>query len=239
MNLIESGAAKITIIPTSWEGNNVSPTLFQRCEIPPHSRLYALMPYGLDTMLQESLTSYLNRLAWRHHISPLHLVAQEIAPHLNQSYSRNRLAAFSWSRAMSINGNGQMAREWASILEDLTCRSDLHLLTLHWWIADRVPYRLLRVQPAWCPTCYAEWKDLGIPIYEPLLWTCQAVTMCMKQHRKLEEHCPRCQSRQPFIRFQTTLDQCVRCKTWLGSSAPALPLPNAEAMEWQRWVIHA
>ncbi len=239
MSMIESGAVKVTIIPSSWVDNNVSPTLFQMSEIPPRSRLYALMPCGLDTMFQESLTSYLNRLAWRHHISPLHLVAQEIALRLNQSYSRNRLAAFGWSRAMSINGNGQMAREWATILEDLTCRSDLHLLTLQWWVGDMVPYRLLRVQPAWCPACYAEWKGQDMPIYEPLLWTFQAVTMCMKHRRKLEEHCPRCQKRQPFIRFQTTLDQCVRCNTWLGSSAPAPPQPNAEAMEWQRWVIHA
>jgi transcriptional regulator with XRE-family HTH domain len=140
---------------------------------------------------------------------------------------------------MNINGNGDLAREWASILEDLTCRSDLHLLTLQWWIGDMVPYRLLRVQPAWCPTCYAERKDQDMPIYEPLLWTFQAVTMCMKHCRKLEDHCPRCQKRQSFIRFQTTLDQCVGCNTWLGSSAPALPQPNAEAMEWQGWVIHA
>ncbi len=239
MSMIESGTVKVTIIPSSWAGNNVSSTLFQSSEIPPRSRLYALMPCGLDTMFQESLTSYLNRLAWRHHISPRHLVAQEIAPLLNQSYSRQDLAAFSWSRAMNINGNGQIAREWASILENLTCRPDLHLLTGRWWIGDMVPYRLLRVQPAWCPACYAEWKDQDMPLYEPLLWTFQAVTMCMRHHRKLEEHCPRCQSRQSFIRFQTTQGQCVRCKTWLGSSAPSPEQPNAEVMEWQRWVIHA
>src|SRR5260370_28407577 len=117
MSMTKASAVKVTMLPSSGAGNNVSPTLFQRSAIPPRSRLYALMPCGLDTMFQESLTSYLNRLAWRHRISPLHLVAQEIAPRLNQNYSRNRLAAFAWSRAMSINGNGQMARECASILE--------------------------------------------------------------------------------------------------------------------------
>src|SRR2546423_2268965 len=226
--MTEASAVKVRIIPSSWAGNNVKPLLFQMNAIPARSRLYALIPCGLDTMLQESLTSYLNRLAWQHHISPRHLVAQEIAPRLNRSYSRNRLAAFSWSRAMSINGNGELAREWATILEDLTCRSDLHLLTGHAWIGDMEPYRLLRVQPAWCPTCYAEWKDQDRPIHEPLLWAFQAVTICMKHHRKLEEYCSRCQKRQSFIRFQTALDQCVCCKTWLGSSAPALAEPNAE-----------
>src|SRR2546421_4719948 len=102
MSMIESGAIKVTILPTSWERNNVPPLLFQRNEIPPRSRLYDLAPCGLGTAWSESLISYLNRLAMLHHISPRHLVAEVIAPRLNQSYSRNRLAAFGWSRAMSI-----------------------------------------------------------------------------------------------------------------------------------------
>src|SRR6266700_5452997 len=121
MSMTKASAVNVTILPSSGPGNNVSPTLFQRSTILPRSRLYAPRPCGLDTVFQESLTSYLNRLGWRHHISPLHLVAQEIAPCLKQGYSRNRLAAFAWSRAMGINGNGPMAQEWASILEDLTC----------------------------------------------------------------------------------------------------------------------
>ena len=47
-------------------------------EIPSRSRLYGLVPCGLGTMFQESLTSYLNRLGWRHHVSPRDLVAQEL-----------------------------------------------------------------------------------------------------------------------------------------------------------------
>ncbi len=239
MSMTESSAVKVTVIPSSWAGNNVSPTLLQMSEAPPRSRLYGLVPCGLGTMFQESLTSYLNRLAWRHHISPRHLVAQEIVPHLIQSYSRNQLGAFSWSSAMSINGNGHMAREWATILEDLTKRSDLHLLTGHGWIGDLEPHRLLREKPAWCPACYAEWKAKEMPIYEPLLWAFQAVTMCMKHRRKLEEYCAHCERRQSFIRFQAALDHCTRCNTWLVSAAPSEEQPNPEAIEWQRWVMHA
>jgi uncharacterized protein (DUF983 family) len=236
MNKTGYGTVKVTPLRAQYMGLD---DRLLALGVPPRSRLYGPLPCGLDTMFQESLTSYLNRLAWRYYISPRHLVALEIAPLLSQCYSRQRLASFSWSRAMSINGNGDLAREWASILEDLTCRSDLHRLTSRWWIGDMVPYKLLRVQPAWCPACYAEWKDQDMPIYEPLLWTFQAVTICMKHRRKLVEYCPHCERRQSFIRFQTALDQCVRCNTWLGSSAPALPQPNAEAMEWQGWVIQA
>jgi transcriptional regulator with XRE-family HTH domain len=190
-------------------------------------------------MWQESLTSYLNRLAWLHHVPPLHLAAQEIVPHLTQSYSRNQLSVFSWSTSMSVNGNGSLAREWASILEGLTKRSDLHFLTLQWWVGDLPPHKLLRGKPAWCPACYAEWKDQGMPIYEPLLWIFPIVTMCLKHLCKLEEYCPRCEQRQSFIRVQTTLDECPHCKMWLGSPAPASVSLSSEAIEWQKWVISA
>jgi transcriptional regulator with XRE-family HTH domain len=209
----------------------------ERSEIPPRSKLYSLVPCGFGTVFTESLTSYLNRVAERHHVSPRHLVAQEILPRLRQSYSRRQLGVFSWGSAMSINGNRSTAREWASILEDLTCRSDLHLLTLQWWVGDLEPHQLLREKPAWCPICYAEWKDQEKPIYEPLLWTFRAVTTCMKHHCMLEDHCPNCERRQSFIRYQAVLDQCTRCNTWLGSTTGAPPDP--ETMKWQEWVISA
>ncbi len=212
---------------------------FTTNDIPARSKLYGLVPCGLGTVWQESLTSYLNRLARLHHVPPLHLAAQEIFPHLTQGYSRQHLSVFSWSTSASVNGNGSLAREWASILEGLTKRSDLHFLTLHWWVGDLPPHKLLREKPAWCPACYAEWKDKGIPIYEPLLWIFPTVTICMKHLCKLEEYCPGCERRQSFIRVQTALDQCTRCKTWLGSPTPALVSLNPETTEWQRWVVHA
>ena len=98
-----------------------------------------------------------------------------------------------------------------------------------------LPRKLLRDKPAWCPVCYVEWREAARPAYEPLLWECHPVTVCLKHHRKLESHCPYCQKQQPVIRFQTPLDQCARCNAWLGSEAKAGPEP--EGIEWQRWVI--
>ncbi len=232
MSMIENLAAKVTITRLQTE------ELFTRHDFPPRSKLYGLVPCGLGTVWYESLTSYLNRLARHHHVPAQHLVAQEIVPHLSHGYSRQQVAVFSWSSAMSVNGNGPLAREWASILEDLTRRSDLHFLTLQWWVGDLLPRKLLRKNPAWCPACYAEWKDQEMPIYEPLIWGCQPVTMCVKHSRKLESHCPRCERRQSFIRFQAALDQCTRCNAWLGTSAQASEEPVPEEIEWQRWVIY-
>jgi transcriptional regulator with XRE-family HTH domain len=233
MSMTKNLAVKVMIM------RQITEEKFTRNDIPSRSKLYRLVPCGLGTVWSESLTSYLNRLAWHHHVPPQHLVAQEIVPHLSQGYSRQQLSVFSWSTSMSVNGNGPLAREWASILEGLTKRSDLHFLTLQWWVGDLPPHKLLREKPAWCPACYAEWKDKGMPSYEPLLWIFQTVTICMKHLCKLEEYCPTCERRQSFIRFQTASDQCTRCKTWLGSPAPALVSLGSEIIEWQRWVIHA
>lgn len=234
--MIEASSVKVTITPSSWTGNTVEPLQFQMCEIPPRSKLYDLVPCGLGTAWQESLTSYLNRLAWRHHIPPRHLAAQELFPRLSQSYSRRQLGVFSWNSAMSINGNNATAQEWAGILEDLTKRSDLHLLTAQYWVGDLPSHKLLREKPGWCPECFAEWKDREKPIYEPMVWAFQTVTTCLKHHRKLEDHCPHCQKRQPIIRLQTSPGYCVRCKTWLGSLASGSEQPNPETIEWQEWV---
>lgn len=216
-------------------GEKIFSSPFERSEIPPRSKLYSLVPCGLGTVFTESLTSYLNRLAKHHHVSPQHLAAQEIVPHLSHGYSRAQLAVFSRSNAMSVNGNGPLAQEWASTLEDLTRRSDLRFLTFRWWVGDLLPHKLQRENPAWCPACYAEWREAALPVYEPLLWGCQLVTLCMKHHRKLESHCPRCERPQLFIQLQAPLDQCARCKAWLGSETSEESVP--EGIEWQRWVI--
>ena len=233
MNRTETSPVKVTLMRYATEEP------FKSNDIPARSKLYGLAPCGLGTVWTESLTSYLSRLARHHHVPPRHLVAQEIVPHLGQGYSRNHLSVFSWSTAMSVNGNGPLAQEWSSILEGLTKRPDLHSLTLQWWVGDLPPHKLLREKPAWCPACYAEWKEQGMPIYEPLLWIFPTVTICLKHLCKLEEYCPGCERRQPFIRFQTALDQCPRCKTWLGSPAPESASLSSDAIEWQRWVIHA
>ncbi len=164
---------------------------------------------------------------------------QELLPSLNKRISRQQLSGFSWSSAMNINGNGTSAREWATTLEQLTTRADLHFLTLQWWVGDLPSHQLLREKPAWCPGCYAEWKDQEMPIYEPLLWTFQTVTICMKHLCKLEDRCPRCQKRQSFIRVQTALEHCTRCNMWLGSRAQASEPLDSEVIVWQGWVFDA
>src|SRR4051812_37868093 len=106
-------------------GEKIFSLPFERGEIPPRSKLYSPVPCGLGTVFTESLTSYLNRLAGLHHVSPRRLAMQEIIPRLRQTYSSQRFSCFCWSSAMSLNGNGPQAREWVTIIEELTHISDL------------------------------------------------------------------------------------------------------------------
>src|SRR6266702_5854047 len=92
MSMTENPVVKVMLML------HITEEQFTRNDIPARSKLYGLAPCGLGTVWQESLTSYLNRLAWRHHIPPRHLVAQELLPRLSQSYSRRQLGGFSCPR---------------------------------------------------------------------------------------------------------------------------------------------
>src|SRR5690348_5275653 len=82
-------------------------------EMPPRSKLYCLAPLRMGTVEIESLTSYIQRLAWAYRVNPRVLVAEVILPHLsNKSYpDPGHLGSFSRTRSMSINGAGEVARD--------------------------------------------------------------------------------------------------------------------------------
>src|SRR6266487_6066650 len=96
--------------------------------VPPRSRLYDLVPYEIGTPWCESLTGYINRLGWTHHVPPRALVAQEIVPRLDE---HQRLVApvgvFGTKWAMSLNGAGAATRPWMEVLGYLTTRFDFPL----------------------------------------------------------------------------------------------------------------
>ncbi len=57
--------------------------VLQLADRPPRSRLYGIVPREGGTLWAECLTSYLNRLSWRHGLSPRSLVAHELVPLLS------------------------------------------------------------------------------------------------------------------------------------------------------------
>jgi TniQ len=233
MSMMVSSAFSVHIL-SPWRED-------QGSNIPARSRLYRLEPQAMGSLWQESFTSYLNRLGWAHHISPRAMVVQEVIPHLDktQALSRQWIGALSRGSAMNMNGVGSLALEWSKILEHLTARSDLHLLTLRWWVGDLSSRGHLRTCPAWCPACYAEWKKQEVCIYQPLLWYIKVVTTCPKHSRLLESTCPNCQKNQSLIALRTRPGYCTQCNQWLGIS-PDEELPHKieeELAQWQQWVL--
>src|SRR5438876_11552341 len=87
-------------------------------EMPPRSKLYCLAPLGMGTVEIESLTSYIQRLAWAYRVNPRAVVAEVIRPHLSTTYyvEPGRLGSFSRTRSMGINGAGEVARDRAQTL---------------------------------------------------------------------------------------------------------------------------
>jgi DNA-binding phage protein len=208
------------------------------------SRLYGLVPYEIRTIWRESLTGYINRLGWAHHVSPRAFAAQEIIPRLDEHLrlSIPHVTMFSTQRAMNLNGAGDMVRSWVAILEQLTARMDLHLLTLPGWIGDLSPRRVLRETPVWCPSCLSEWQVEEHPLYQPFFWMLQMVTLCPRHRTPLVNRCPHCQKRQMILatnEFQP--GECTHCASWLGAETDSSShlVDDEELVAWQEWVLLA
>src|SRR6266568_2887947 len=214
-----------------------------RIDLPPRSRLYSLVPLGIGTLRVESLTSYINRLAWLYRISPRILVAAEIIPYLSGSYyfqsSPRAISKFCHQEAISINSFGETPADWSATIEGLTQQAGLQKLTLGEWASGIPSRRLFRVAPAWCPACYSDWQEKQLPIYQPLLWMLQVVTSCTQHKRKLEEQCNHCQKRQPVFPSKTQPGHCPQCGAWLGLSVEIAEEPeiDEEELVWQNWVV--
>ena len=204
------------------------------------SRLYSLVPHEIGTIWCESLTGYINRLGWVHHVSPRALAAEVIVPHLDE---RQRLIApvsvFGTKWAMSLNGASAMTGPWIDVLNHLTARTDLHLLTLPFWVGDLSPRWQLRDTPAWCPLCLSEWQAKGYALYQPLLWMIRVVTICPHHRTLLVNRCPHCQKPQLVLVSKTTQPgECTSCTRGLGTeaNAPSSQGGSEELIAWQEWI---
>jgi hypothetical protein len=99
-------------IRSSWTATRRQPNASQELHIRPRTRLYSLAPCEMGTIWRESLTGYINRLGWTHHVAPRALVAQEVASQLSDEQPISVLAHFSgfgYQGALVLNGHGVQA----------------------------------------------------------------------------------------------------------------------------------
>jgi TniQ len=235
--MIDAPAFAVHLLPFWRESQEA----FQESDLPARSRLYSLTPYALETIWRESLTGYLNRLGWTHHVSPRAFVAEMLIPHLKKDLGQPLPtgAMFGAHGSMSLNGAGELSSTGVALLKHLTMRTDLHLLAWPWWVGDLPHRRQLRETPAWCPSCLAEWKREARPLYQPLLWMFQIITLCPRHRRPLVDRCPCCQKRQMILATnQTQPGECTSCGTFLGEEIRDFSgQPGDEQTAWQEWVF--
>ena len=213
-------------------------TILHMRGVPPRSRLYGLVPCSINTTWTESLTSYINRLGWAYRVSPGELVAQELIPLLGTDQPLYQLTAFCRHPAIVLNGNGDVARKWSVLLEQLTGRSDLSFLTLQRGIGNLSSRGQLRRRPAWCSACYTQWREQEVSIYQPLLWQYQVVSVCPKHKQLLQTQCPQCHRSQSVISTKRFYPgACTQCGAWLGASTGTQA--SDDEIVWQQWVFNA
>jgi hypothetical protein len=216
---------------------------------PPRSRLYSLEPIGVGTAFVEGLTGYVSRLAEAHSVSVGDLVGRELAengpgslplvyPIKRLEYSRRLWHCFSGA-TYSLNGTAESTRSWIDILQAKTCRTELRMLTLL-PIAEILPETgLFRKRRAWCPDCFRSWRRKGDSLYEPLLWSLRAATVCSLHRRPLQESCPWCKhSSRPLAVFARP-GHCSRCQRWLGVHGEDSSGCNHGELGHPLWVANA
>ncbi|WP_299095427.1 TniQ family protein [uncultured Metabacillus sp.] len=184
------------------------------------SRLFNIEPEGMNTPYIESLTSYINRLANRHTVLVGTIVKKILTQELDKTYLKNIAIKGGdgfYKSSNAINGVGQMANDFVSVMERLTTRNDLENTTLL-SLAEVFPTRgLSRNKKAWCPDCLEEMKLQG-EIYEPLIWSIQAVKVCPRHKVNLIEQCPFCKTNPYFLDRSSNPGYCSKCLNWLGES---------------------
>ena len=188
--------------------------------IPARSRLFPLEPIGIGTPYVESLTSYLTRLAEAHTVHLGVLASKEIKPVVPKSYKSKDLFGIKHHTG-SVNGTGTIATDVVQALEKLTMRNELASLTLLRWSHVFPQRQLNRHTKAWRPVCYQNWYSNNKTIYDPLMWSFQAVDICLEHKIPLQTYCPSCLSELPPLANNSRPGYCskLRAVAWEANSS--------------------
>jgi transcriptional regulator with XRE-family HTH domain len=117
------------------------------------------------------------------------------------------------------NGLNASATNMVEALAHLTERSDLQFLTLLPFSALFSHKKLLRRNKAWCSRCFETWYQAQSPIYEPLLWCLESVSLCHLHGQYLQSCCPYpdCGRVSPPLAARSQPGYCPWCQRWLGA----------------------
>jgi AraC-like DNA-binding protein len=143
----------------------------------------------------------------------------------------------------TINGMTPWAERYTEVLQELTSRRDLRSLALI-NLSQVVNHKsALRDFYAWCPDCYAEQKEHGQEVYDYLLWTIDAVTVCPVHSAPLTTYCLSCGQEQRALSLNSRAGYCHHCNAWLGThdgnNLTHHDPYSEEDWDWRMWKSHA
>jgi transcriptional regulator with XRE-family HTH domain len=199
------------------------------------STLYHLEPQGIGTPWVESLSSYINRLATAHRITTVDLINRiicneetSIIPKVDtQFYSQN---------ASSLNGVGKYAFEFTRILQKLTLRNDIILLSMLPWrkVIDPGGKGLTTKTKQWCPFCFNDQVNNGNIVYEHLIWSLAINKTCSIHKVPLQNMCPQCFNKQPPLSRRIPVGYCSLCGHTL-SEINGVDFNSKKISHWSLW----
>lgn len=184
------------------------------------TQLFSLPLMGQGDSSTESLTSYITRISKAHSVSVGLFVNDVLAPQLKKPYlSKMALAGGTrfYVRSRSYNGMGETARALVLLLTTLTRRPALDTATMIHFAPFISSRNLVRPTKAWCPLCLEEMARSNT-LYEPLLWSLQAVKHCPKHLVPLQNLCPTCDKTIMYLQRRAEIGLCPHCGTFLGST---------------------
>lgn len=194
-------------------------------EMPKRTALASLCPVGLGTPWVESLSSYFQRLADHHGVSPKLLARELVLPRMHLSNRTSGIQADRYWRSSFFSGMGETPERWCRILESLTGVPGLHRLTLlplHGLIGLRGCSSPTR---RWCPHCIHESEAQGHP-YGQLLWEIGCVKVCPKHGVPLvSTHGCAAEDAIPALRLKPLPHLCGKCGRSLAIPPPATSSP--------------
>ena len=195
------------------------------------STCYPLTPIGVGTGLQESLPSYIDRLATKHEVS--------VRPFLRvfgHAKKRDDWWLFEFSRNIRDLQTG--SRNAVAVTEHLSRLTGQNLSALPMCLVTRgtTSETLLKQHLAWCPDCLAEWRQTGV-VYRPYLWSLKAVACCPVHRMKLAEVCPCCDEQFPHLGPRPWTGFCPKCYQDLASFDPGVVAEDSFEWEIARTVV--
>jgi ribosomal protein S27AE len=134
-----------------------------------------------------------------------------------------------YKRSYLMNGKGNSAKSMLVILETAT-HVQLKGLTLHSMNPVLTDWHLIERVRRWCPLCFHETKEAG-GVYEQLLWSFRAVSVCPIHQVLLEDECPFCGKQNYYVEHKARVGHCAKCGAWLGTE-------TREVMTNDPWSLH-